>query len=176
MFTTITLRKTLPVDPFSQVRRFCYNRWGTCKVAQQTLDLLLLSPLSCPSTLCRGPSFRFKKHLLSACKSLSLSKVLGYGDELFSFFLLSGSFMSPSPWVSGELLRRWWGYKWEGWASLVAQMVKHLPAMRETWVWSLGQEDPLEKEMATPILLPGKFHGWRSLSCYLWTRHCLKLS
>ena len=33
-------------------------------------------------------------------------------------------------------------------ASLVAQMVKHLPAMRETWVPSLGQEDPLEKEMA----------------------------
>ena len=33
--------------------------------------------------------------------------------------------------------------------SLVAQMVKRLPAMRETWVQSLGQEDPLEKEMAT---------------------------
>ena len=28
-------------------------------------------------------------------------------------------------------------------------MVGHLPAMRETWVQSLGQEDPLEKEMAT---------------------------
>ena len=28
-------------------------------------------------------------------------------------------------------------------------MVKHLPTMRETWVRSLGQEDPLEKEMAT---------------------------
>ena len=34
-------------------------------------------------------------------------------------------------------------------ASLVAQMVKNLPAMQETWVWSLGQEDPLEKGMAT---------------------------
>ena len=34
-------------------------------------------------------------------------------------------------------------------SSLVAQMVKHLPAMRETWVRSLGWEDPLEKEMAT---------------------------
>ena len=33
-------------------------------------------------------------------------------------------------------------------ASLVAQMEKHLPTMRETWVQSLGQEDPLEKEMA----------------------------
>ena len=34
-------------------------------------------------------------------------------------------------------------------ASLVAQMVKRLPAMRETWVGSLGRENPLEKEMAT---------------------------
>ena len=34
------------------------------------------------------------------------------------------------------------------WASLVAQMVKHLSAMLETRVWSLGGEDPLEKEMA----------------------------
>ena len=33
--------------------------------------------------------------------------------------------------------------------SLVAQTVKHLSTMRETWVQSLGQEDPLEKEMAT---------------------------
>ena len=32
---------------------------------------------------------------------------------------------------------------------LVAQRLKHLPAMQETWVRSLGQEDPLEKEMAT---------------------------
>ena len=34
-------------------------------------------------------------------------------------------------------------------ASLVAQMVKHLPTMWETRVQSLGQEDPLEKETAT---------------------------
>ena len=32
---------------------------------------------------------------------------------------------------------------------LVAQTLKRLPAMRETWVRSLGREDPLEKEMAT---------------------------
>ena len=35
------------------------------------------------------------------------------------------------------------------WASLVAQTVKCLPTMRETRVQSLGQEDPLEKEVAT---------------------------
>ena len=33
-------------------------------------------------------------------------------------------------------------------ASLVAQRLKHLPPVRETWVRSLGREDPLEKEMA----------------------------
>ena len=35
------------------------------------------------------------------------------------------------------------------WPSLVAQMVKNLPAMQETQVWSRGREDPLKKEMAT---------------------------
>ena len=35
------------------------------------------------------------------------------------------------------------------WASLVAQLVKNPPAMRETWVQSLGWEDPLEKGKAT---------------------------
>ena len=32
---------------------------------------------------------------------------------------------------------------------VLAQVVKHLPVMRETWIRSLGQEDPLEKDMAT---------------------------
>ena len=35
------------------------------------------------------------------------------------------------------------------WASLVAQLLKNLPAVQETWVRSLGWEDPLEKEIAT---------------------------
>ena len=48
-------------------------------------------------------------------------------------------------------------------ASLVGQTIKHLPAMQETWVQSLGQED-LEKEMAThSSILPGESHGRRSL-------------
>ena len=38
---------------------------------------------------------------------------------------------------------------WVSWASLVAQMVKNLPAMQETWVQSLGWEDPLEKGLVT---------------------------
>ena len=43
-------------------------------------------------------------------------------------------------------------------ASLVAQMLKNLPAMQETWIQSLGWEDPLEEDMAThPSIL-----AWRS--------------
>ena len=38
---------------------------------------------------------------------------------------------------------------WTEWASLVAQLVKNLHAMRETWIWSLDWEDPLEKGTAT---------------------------
>ena len=46
-------------------------------------------------------------------------------------------------------------------------IVKRLPAMWETRVRSLGREDPLEKEMPpTPVLLPGRFHGRRSLVGY----------
>ena len=51
-------------------------------------------------------------------------------------------------------------------ASLVAQMVKNLPAIQETQVQSLGQEYPLEKGMATTLIfLPGEFHGKKSLAC-----------
>ena len=48
------------------------------------------------------------------------------------------------------------------WASLVGQLGKNLPAVRETWVQSLGWEDPLEKGKATlptPVFWPGEFHG-----------------
>ena len=39
------------------------------------------------------------------------------------------------------------------WASLVAQLIKNPPAIRETWVCSLGWEDPLEKEKATHSII-----------------------
>ena len=64
-------------------------------------------------------------------------------------------------WVRIDQERKWhikkfqdcenYGKLWNGgnlWTSLVVQMVKLLSTMRETWVQSLGWEDPLEKEMA----------------------------
>ena len=46
-------------------------------------------------------------------------------------------------------------------------MVKNLPTVRETWVWCLGQEDPLEKGMATHCSIP----AWR----IPWTRELGRL-
>ena len=55
-------------------------------------------------------------------------------------------------------------------ASQVVLVVKNLPANTEnmeTWVQSLGWEDPLEKEQqSTPVFLPEKSHGQRSLAGY----------
>ena len=57
-------------------------------------------------------------------------------------------------WKMEECFSNRLGYLW---ASLVAQKVKNLPAIQEMWVRSLGQEDLLEKEMAThPSIL-----AWR---------------
>ena len=59
--------------------------------------------------------------------------------------LIPGSGRSP-----GERI----GYPLQySWASLVAQMIKNPPAMRETQVWSLAWEDPLEEGMKQPIPL-----------------------
>ena len=62
---------------------------------------------------------------------------------------------------SGRFAGEGTGYPLEySWASLVAQLVKNLPAMRETWVLSLGWEDPLVKATTHCSLL-----AWR----ILWT-------
>ena len=49
-------------------------------------------------------------------------------------------------------------------SALVAQSVKSLPAVQETWVGPLGQEDPQRKKwQLTPVSLPGKSRGQKSL-------------
>ena len=49
------------------------------------------------------------------------------------------------------------------WASLEAQLVKNLPAMQETWVQSLGWEDPQRRgRLSTPVFWPGEVHGLHS--------------
>ena len=80
-------------------------------------------------------------------------------------------------------------------ASLVTQMLKHLPAMQETWVRSLGWEDPLEKEMATHSSIlawkipwmekPGRLqsmelqrvgHDWVASLSFFYGLHRIKLT
>ena len=47
---------------------------------------------------------------------------------------------------------------WYSWTSIVAQLVKNLPAMQETWVQSLSWEDPWRREkLPTPVFSPGEF-------------------
>ena len=62
------------------------------------------------------------------------------------------------------------------WSSLVAELVKTLPAMGETWVQSLGWEDPLEKEKVTHssmlawrITVHGVAKSWTRLSDFHFT-------
>ena len=65
----------------------------------------------------------------------------------------------------GSIIMR--GIYLESGACLVVQMVKNLPAMQETCFWSLGQEEPLEKGMAThSSVLAGESHGQRSVVGY----------
>ena len=75
--------------------------------------------------------------------------VVKQNHQYFCIFLLCCTqfflAMPHSMWDLNALTRDWT----QGWASLVAQTVKNLPAMQETQVWSLGQEDLLEKGMAT---------------------------
>ena len=53
---------------------------------------------------------------------------------------------------SGRSIEEGIGYPLQySWASLVAQLVKNLPAMRETWVQSLAWEDPLEQGKGYPL-------------------------
>ena len=53
------------------------------------------------------------------------------------------------------------------WASLMTKTVMNWPAMKETYVQSLGWEDTQRREwVPTPVLLPGEFHRQRSLAGY----------
>ena len=63
-----------------------------------------------------------------------------------------------------RMVLQWWVHVSNG---TVAQRLKRLPAMQETWVRSLGWKIPWRRKwQPTPVLLPGESHGWRSLVSY----------
>ena len=81
------------------------------------------------------------------------------------FFFGRGRVFQHKSWMSHKCFRM---YHWNIFniiqASLVAQLVKNPPAMRETWVWALGWEYPLRRErLPTPVFWPGEFHGLKSM-------------
>ena len=78
-----------------------------------------------------------EQRLLLLNRSVGKESAFNAGDS----GLIPGSGRSPGEWI---------GYSLQySWVSLATQLVKNPPAMRETWVRSLGCEDPLEKGQAT---------------------------
>ena len=96
---------------------------------------------------------------IAPCKTPEPHLVLQHGKEALRMIT------AGSPTNLGKLgLRvKLSGYTSHFGASLVAQMVKNLPAMQEIQVQSLSWEDPLP----TPVFLPEEFHGPRSLVGYI---------
>ena len=100
----------------------------------------------------------------SLLKLTSIESVMQFNPLILCFlfyfglqaFPASGSFPMSQFFTSGHHIIK-------NKASLVAQLVKNPPAMQETWVRSLGWEDPLEKGKApgdpTPVFWPREFHG-----------------
>ena len=107
----------------------------------------------------------------SSVHGISQAKILEQAAVSYSRGSSQPRDQIPVSWISYvAFIHRWVLYHW---ASLVAQLVKNPPAMWETWVWSLGWEDPLEKRKAThsSILawrIPWTVHGvtksWTRLS------------
>ena len=91
-----------------------------------------------------GLKFNIQKTKIMASGPISSWQIDGETMETVTDFIFLGSKITADDECNHEIkmLASWR-------SSLVAQMVKHLPAIQETWVRSLGWEDPLEKEMAT---------------------------
>ena len=114
----------------------------------------LLSCVDCPWRGGRSEAFGFGNDLLNKAfkgfpgSSAGKESTCNAGDP----GLIPGLGRSP-----GEGI----GYPIQySWASLVAQLVKNLPAIWETWVRPLGWEDPPRRgRLLTPVFWPGEFHG-----------------
>ena len=87
-----------------------------------------------------GLKLNIQKTKIMASGPITSSQIDGETMETARDFILGGSKITADGDCSHEIKRC---------LLLVAQRLKHLPAMWETWVRSLGQEDPLGKEMAT---------------------------
>ena len=125
---------------------------------------LMITPSKAQSSLTRttavdslqaaiSPSFRICPmihNLPQQKKSPSISRTLSFPDSSVGKESACNAGDPSSISGSGRSAGEGMGYQLQyTWASLVAQLVKNLPVMWETWVRSLGWEDPLEKGTAT---------------------------
>ena len=95
--------------------------------------------------------------------SSAFSKTSYFGNYYINFLLVLSIFVYKM--FAFLLSVSIWGIIMCSRASLVAQRLKHLPPMRETWVRSLGREDPRRRKwQPTPVFMPGESHGRRSLA------------
>ena len=121
---------------------------------------LLLSPVTSTTGYCfylgSIPSFFLELFLHWSLVAYWAPNGLGsssFGILSFCLFILFMWSQGKNTEVACHSLLQWTN-------SLVAQLVKNLPTMQETWVQSLGWEDTLEKgKLPTPVFWPGEFHG-----------------
>ena len=131
--------------------RVCYSSQFTLSIQKtKYLSACLVANTRCIYTQTQAPFFiiRFRRQkflwqvVIKVCKYLSSVLIL-----------ISLELAIMDSWIIGITG-----------ASLVAQTVKNPPEIQEIWVWSLRQEDLLW--LPTPVFLPGKLHGQRSLEGY----------
>ena len=123
----------------------------------QFRDRGFISPVHC--LRCNQDALRKKKKKFSKSTEaidsqhgdLFITQHFFPGEWLKRPLLWSSARISPRPLVHWQKLGQRLSFVWAHHlvASQVAQMVKNLPAMPESWVWSLGQDDPLSKGLAT---------------------------
>ena len=129
-------------------------------------NLLCLCPFELvPKLVCPMTPISLYHHPLSYCVRIDLSTspslLSGFPDSSVGKESACNAGDPGSIPGAGRSSGEGIGYPLQySWASLVAQLVKNLPAMCKTWVWSLSSEDPWRRErLPTPVFWPGEFHG-----------------
>ena len=129
-------------------------------------------PNSCPLGRWSHPTI--SSSVIPFSSHLQSFPALGF-FQMSQFFESDGQSIrvSASASVLPMNIQDWYPLGWTGWISLqskglssvfsnttVAQLVKNLPAMQETWIWSLSLEDLWTREnLPPPVFWPGEFHG-----------------
>ena len=178
---TVMLSWIFPLFPL-----FCF-----CSVTKSCLILCDPWTAACQASLSITISQRFLTHVQSQWYHPTISSSVALFSSCSQSFPASGSFLiswlfpsggqsigaSASASVLPMNIQGWFPI---GWTSLVAQLGKTLPAMRETWVWSLGWEDSLEKRTATHSSnlawrIPWTIHGVAKSQTWMSDFHFLFL-